>query len=363
MSYDYLIIGAGLYGAVFANKCKTYGLKCLVIDKKEHVAGNCFTYQKNDICIHSYGPHIFHTNSKKIWDYINTFDQFNNFINRPKVNYNNKIFSFPINLFTLYQLWGINTPEEARAKLNDLKIKINNPTNLEEYALSVVGEEIYYTFIYGYTKKQWMCDPKDLPSFILKRIPIRLNFDDNYYNDEYQGIPTSGYTHIIENMLDGCDIILQEDYFKRKDYWNAKAKKILFTGRIDEFFDYEYGQLNYRTLRFENLEFFNIDDYQGNAIINYTSDKVDYTRIIEHKHFNKIQKNNYTIITKEYPEQWTNDSIPYYPINNSYNNQIFSKYELLKTKNHKFIFGGRLAEYKYYDMDQIIGGALAKKII
>lgn len=361
MKYDYLIIGTGLYGSVFADRCKKNGLKCLLIDKRNHIGGNCFTEIVQEITVHKYGPHIFHTNSQKIWNYINQFAKFNNFINRPKVNYDSRIYSFPINLFTLYQLWGVSTPQEAKNKLEQVKVKISDPKNLEEYVLSIVGEEIYHIFIYGYTKKQWMCEPKNLPTFIIKRLPIRLNFDDNYYYDQYQGIPIGGYSQIIEQMIDGCDVILNEDYFDKKEYWDSLAKKILFTGRIDQFFNYQYGRLNYRTLRFENKKL-EIDDYQGNAIINYTDANIPYTRIIEHKHFESTKNINHTIITKEYPEIWNDNNIPYYPINTEENNSIFQKYDSLKNKNTKFLFGGRLAEYRYYDMDQIIGAALAKKI-
>jgi len=356
--YDFLIVGCGLFGATFANKAKENGKKCLIIDSRNHIGGNCYTENIEGINIHKYGPHIFHTNNDEIWDYINKFTKFNNYINRPKVNFKNKLFSFPINLFTLYQLWGVNTPEEAKNKLKEVKLKIKEPKNLEEWILSQVGEEIYYTFIYGYTKKQWGKEPKELPSFIIKRLPIRLNFDDNYFFDKYQGIPIGGYTKMIENMVDGADIILNENYFDRKDYWDKKAKCIVYTGKIDEFFNYEYGQLEYRSLRFETKKYL-IKDYQGNAVINYTDYNIPYTRIIEHKHF-EFKDQEYTYVTKEYPDEWNKDKTPYYPVNNDMNNEVYKKYKDLSVKETKVIFGGRLAEYKYYDMHQIIGSAINK---
>lgn len=363
MIYDYLIVGCGLYGATFAHKAKENKKKCLIIDSREHIGGNCYTENKEGINIHKYGPHIFHTNNDEIWNYINKFTKFNNYINRPKVNFKNKLFSFPINLFTLYQLWGVNTPESAKNKLEQVKANIKDPKNLEEWILSQVGEEIYHTFIYGYTKKQWGREPRELPSFIIKRLPIRLNFDDNYFFDKYQGIPISGYTKMIENMLESTEVVLNENYFNKRDYWNSKAKQVIYTGKIDEFYNYKYGELEYRSLRFETTRI-NSKDFQGNAIINYTDEKIPFTRIIEHKHF-EFGHQDYTYITKEYPEEFNIDKIPYYPINDEKNNNKYKMYLKLNQNNSSIFFGGRLAEYKYYDMHQIIGSALnkANKII
>jgi len=354
--YDYLIVGCGLFGATFANKAKEDGKKSLIIDSRNHIGGNCYTENLEGINIHKYGPHIFHTNNEEIWSYVNKFSKFNHYVNRPKVNYKNKIFSFPINLFTLYQLWGVSTPKEAEQKINDSKININNPSNLEEWILSQVGEEIYYTFIHGYTKKQWGKDPKELPSLIIKRLPIRFNFDDNYFFDRFQGIPIGGYTQMISNMLEGIDIILDENYFNKREYWNSKAKKIIFTGKIDEYYNYKYGELEYRSLRFETEKVF-VKDYQGNAIINYTEYNIPYTRVIEHKHF-EFGSQEYTYVTKEYPQGWDRKKTPYYPINDEKNNYIYNKYKNIKDES--VIFGGRLAEYKYYDMHQIIASAINK---
>jgi len=355
--YDYLIVGCGLFGATFANRAKQKGKKSLIIDSRDHIGGNCYTENAEGINIHKYGPHIFHTNNEEIWNYINKFATFNNFVNRPKVNFKNKIYSFPINLFTIYQLWGINSPKEAELKLNQVKCKIENPQNLEEWILSQVGEEIYHTFIYGYTKKQWGVEPKELDSFIIKRLPIRLNYNDNYYFDKYQGIPIGGYTKMIENMIEGIDVITSENYFNRREYWNNKAKNLVFTGKIDEFYDYKYGTLGYRSLRFET-ERHAISDYQGVAQMNFTSESIPFTRIIEHKHF-EFGNQDYTYITKEYPDAWDFSKTPYYPINNDKNTEIYNKYKQLNTYKN-VIFGGRLAEYKYYDMHQIIGSAINK---
>lgn len=357
MRYDYLIIGCGLFGATFAQQLKLKNKKCLIVDSRDHIGGNIYTENKEGIHIHTYGPHIFHTNNDEIWNYIRKFADFNHFVCRTKVNFKNNIFSFPINLFTLYQLWGVNTPEIAKKKLEEVKIKIKEPKNLEEWILSQVGEEIYHTFIYGYTKKQWGREPKELPSFIMKRLPIRLNFDDNYFFDKYQGIPIGGYTKMIENMLEGIDVILNENYFDRRDFWNSQAKNIVYTGKIDEFFDYRHGELEYRSLNFK-LERHSIKDYQGNAVMNFTDYDVPFTRIIEHKHF-EFADQDYTYITKEYPDSWDKTKVPYYPINNDKNNDIYNKYKDLSKKTN-VIFGGRLAEYKYYDMHQIIGSALQK---
>lgn len=355
--YDYIIIGSGLFGCTFAHLAKKDKKKCLIIEKRNHPFGNCYTEQKHNIHVHKYGPHIFHTNTLKIWQFVNQFDKFNAYINRPKVNFNNKIFSFPINLMTLYQLWDVTTPQQAMDRLASVRVPCNNPQNLEEWILDQVGEEIYKTFIYGYTKKQWNTEPKNLPSFIIKRLPIRFNFDDNYYFDKYQGIPENGYSHIMQNMTDGIEIVLGTDYFHNRHYWDSLGKRVVYTGPLDEFFDLAFGPLQYRSLRFEE-QTYNMNDFQGNAIINYTNYEVPYTRIIEHKHFNFSDKQDKTIITKEYPADYEETKEKYYPINNDNNNAIYDKYHKLSQNiENKYIFGGRLAEYRYYDMHQIIASA------
>lgn len=355
--FDYLIVGSGLFGCVFAQQIKNHNKTCLIIEKRNHPFGNCYTQNQQNINIHQYGPHIFHTSDDDIWSYVNQFAKFNNYINRPKINYKNNIYSFPINLFTLYQLWGVSSPEQAKVKLEEQRIKIKNPQNLEEWILNQVGEEIYYKFIYGYTKKQWNTEPKNLPLFIIKRLPIRLNFNDNYFNDTYQGIPIGGYSAMMTNMIDGIEILLETDYLKNREYWDRKAKHIVYTGSIDEFYNYEYGILDYRSLRFEHNTY-KIPDFQGNAIINFTDESVPYTRIIEHKHFENISS-NLSIVTKEYSQDWSLSLERFYPINNEKNNNLYHKYKAL-SKISKIIFGGRLGEYKYYDMHQIIGSALQK---
>jgi len=355
--YDYLIIGSGLFGSVCARELTDAGFKCLVIDKRNHIGGNVYTENIKGINVHKYGPHIFHTSNKKIWDYVNKFVEFNHFSYRPRVNFNDKIYSFPINMMTLYQLWGVTNPKEALEKINKVKINIKNPSNLEEYILSKVGKEIYETFIKGYTKKQWEKDPKDLPASIIKRIPIRLTFDDNYYFDKYQGIPVGGYTKLINNLLEGVEVKLNVNYFKDKSKLDLVSNKIIFTGKIDEYFNYKFGELEYRGLNFEH-EILNIDNFQGVAGMNYTSEKIPFTRIVEHKHF-EFGKQKHTIITKEYPKKASKNDIPYYPINDKANNKRYSKYKKLAEKTN-IIFGGRLAEYKYYDMHQVIGSALSK---
>jgi UDP-galactopyranose mutase len=354
--YDYLIVGSGLYGSVFAHEANKAGKTCLVLEKKEHIGGNIYTKNVGGIHVHEYGPHIFHTSSKKIWDYVNQFATFNNFVNRPKVDYKGKLYSFPINLLTLYQLWGVKTPEEAIEKLLASKVKIDNPQNLEEWCLNEIGTELYETFIKGYTQKQWKTDPKELPTFIIKRIPIRTNFDDNYYFDTYQGIPIGGYTQIIEKMLSGIEVKLNTDYLADKETWDKVAKKVLYTGPIDAYFNYQFGDLDYRTTSFEH-EMVPIKDYQGNALINYTDVNVPYTRIIEHKHFDPVNV-PHTLITREYPEDWKRGLTPYYPINNEKNTKIYNQYKELTKTLPNVLFGGRLAEYKYYDMHQVIAAAL-----
>ena len=356
--YDYLVVGSGLFGSVFAYEMTKIGKKCLIIEKKTHIGGNCYTENKDGINIHTYGPHIFHTNDKSIWEWINQFTEFHNYRHSPRVSYKNKTFSFPINLMTLHQLWGVNTPKEAEDKLKEVSIKNDNPQNLEEWILSQVGEDIYNTFIKGYTQKQWNKDPKELPTSIIKRLPIRTNFDDNYFFDKYQGIPVGGYTQIFEKMLQGIEVKTGVDYFENKEYWNSLADKIVFTGKIDEFFDYQFGELEYRSLEFKN-ERLEMNDYQGCSIVNYTEFDIPYTRITEHKHFEN-SKSDVTWITKEYPKDYKRGETPYYPINDDKNNKIYNQYKELSKQHTNIIFGGRLSEYKYYDMHQIIGSALSK---
>lgn len=356
--YDYVIVGAGLFGSIFAREMTDRGFKCLVIDKRNHIGGNCYTENKHDIEVHKYGPHIFHTNNKSIWDYINKYTEFNNFVYRPKVNFENVLYSFPINLFTLHQLWGIKNPEEAKKTLEDKKINIINPKNLEEYAISQVGEEIYRKFIYGYTKKQWGKEPKELPLEIIKRLPIRLTMDDNYFNDYYQGIPKNGYTEIFIKLLNGIELILETDYLQNKSLFDNLSTKIVYTGSIDEFFGYDLGALEWRSLKFEN-ETHDIEDYQGNAAVNYTDETIPFTRIIEHKHFAQLKNTSKTIITKEYPDSWDIKKEKFYPVNDAKNRTLYKKY--FDRLNHNFyILGGRLAEYIYYDMHQVIASALQK---
>ncbi len=346
-----------MFGSVFAHEATKIGKKVLVLEKRNHIGGNCYTEKIENINVHKYGPHIFHTNDKRIWNYINQFADFNNFVNRPKVDFEGSLYSFPINLFTLYQLWGTKTPKEAQEKLEEVRIPINNPQNLEDWILSQVGEEIYKKFIKGYTTKQWGREPKQLPSSIIKRLPIRLTFDDNYFNDKYQGIPIGGYTQIFEKMLNGIEVITGVDFLKDKEHFEKKTKKIVFTGKIDELYDYTFGQLEYRSLRFENE--IHGGDFQGNAVINYTEQDIAYTRICEHKHFEfGIQEK--TVITKEYPDTYDSSKVPYYPISDEKNLELYNKYKYLTENEDRYILGGRLAEYKYYDMHQIIGSALIK---
>lgn len=358
--YDILVVGSGLFGSIIAHKARLKKKKVLVIDKRGHIGGNCHTSKTDGIDVHVYGPHIFHTSNQKVWDFVNQFTKFNRFSYRPKVNFKGKIYSFPINLMTLNQLWGVTTPEEARSKLDSVKIHCDSPRNLEEWILSQVGQEVYETFIYGYTKKQWMRDPKDLPASIIKRIPIRLTYDDDYFDDTYQGIPIGGYTQIFENMLEGCDIGLGEDFFAKRNYWESIARQVVFTGRIDEYFGFCNGALEYRTLNFDHFK--GTGDFQGNAVINYTEETVPHTRITEHKHFqlNELKQLVSTVWTRETPVIWTRDSVPYYPINDDLNNEIYRSYFEASQKVPHVLFGGRLAEYRYYDMHQVIGSALSK---
>lgn len=360
MKYDYLIVGCGLFGVVFAREMTNAGKRCLIIDKRDHIGGNIYTENKNGINIHVYGPHIFHTSDKKIWDYVNKYAVFNNFRYEPIANYRGEIYNLPFNMNTFSKMWNISTPQQAKAKINSQKIDISEPKNLEEFALANVGKDIYEKLIKGYTTKQWGTDPKNLPTFIIKRIPLRFTYDNNYYYDTYQGIPIGGYTNMIKNMIgNDLEVKLNVDYLKNREYYNSIAENIVYTGKIDEFFDYRFGELEYRSLKFETEELADISNYQGVAGVNYTDVDVPWTRIIEHKHFEMLNTKN-TIITREYPQKFNKDNIPYYPINDDKNNKIYQKYKKLSLTFPNIIFGGRLAEYKYYDMHQIVGSALSK---
>lgn len=360
-SYDFLIVGAGFFGSVFAREMTDRGKRCLVIDKHYHIGGHCYTEEIEGICVHKYGPHIFHTNNQEVWKYVQKFATFNPYCHRIKTNYRNKIYSFPINLMTLYQLWGVTTPKEAKIALEKRKIPCESPQNLEEWALSQIGEEIYHIFIKGYTTKQWGCDPKNLLPFLIKRIPIRLSFEDNYYTDRYQGIPQGGYTPLFENLLKGIDVRLNTDYFSQKKEWDRMAQQIVYTGKIDEFFDYKYGELEYRSLRFD-AKILPIPDFQGTAVMNYSDVNVPFTRITEYKHF-EMKELDHTFISMEYPEDWNRNKTPYYPVNTNKTNEIYKKYENESRQVPHVIFGGRLAEFKYYDMHQVIASALNKALI
>lgn len=365
MKYDYLIVGAGLFGSVFAHEMKKKGKKCLVIDRRSHLGGNVYNENIEGINVHTYGAHIFHTNDKKIWDYVNSFVEFNRYTNMPIANYKGKLFNLPFNMNTFYQLWGVKTPEEAKLKIHEQvkELNITNPKNLEEQALSLVGGDIYEKLIKGYSEKQWGRKATELPAFIIKRLPVRFTFDNNYFNDKYQGIPIGGYNMLIEGLLEGVETKTGIDFFKEKDFNKNLANKIVFTGQIDEYYDFKFGKLEYRSLEFKN-RILNQQNFQGNAVVNYTDKDVQYTRIIEHKHF-EYGKQLKTVITEEYPKEWTKGSEPYYPINNKMNNELYNKYKLLADNEPNVVFGGRLAEYKYYDMHQVIASALqkAKKII
>ena len=356
--YDYLIVGAGLFGAVFANEATKSGKKCLVIDKRNHIGGNIYTENVDGINVHKYGAHIFHTSNKDVWNYVNEFAEFNNYINSPIAVYNDELYNMPFNMNTFSKLWGITKPSEAKKIIEEQRAiyGVDNPTNLEEQALSLVGKDIYEKLIKGYTMKQWGRECSELPAFIIKRLPLRFTYNNNYFNDKYQGIPIGGYTKIIEKMLDKSDIELNSNYFANKEKYDSLAEKVVYTGMIDEYFDFKLGKLEYRTVRFEN-ERLDLDNYQGNAVVNYTSKDVPYTRIIEHKHF-EFGEQDFTIISKEYSVEWQSGMEPYYPVNNDENNKLFSKYKDLADKEKNVIFGGRLGNYKYYDMDKVIEAAL-----
>lgn len=356
MKYDYLIIGSGLYGSICAHELTKKGYTCLVIEKRNHIGGNCYTEKKENIDIHKYGAHIFHTSNKEVWDYMNKFVEFNNYRHHVIANYKNETYSLPFNMFTFNKMWNVNTPEEAEKIINSQKY-IGEITNLEEQALSLVGEEIYEKLIKGYTKKQWMRDPKSLPKFIIKRLPVRFTYDNNYFYDTYQGIPKNGYTEIFEKLLQGIEVRLNTDYFSDREYFNSISENVIYTGPIDIFFNYKFGDLEYRPLRFEEITI-NTDNFQGHSVVNYTDESIEYTRIIEHKHFNSDNKSDVTIITKEFPIEWEIGSEPYYPINDEVNNNKFNKYQELMGLEKNVHFGGRLAEYKYYDMHNVVENAL-----
>lgn len=359
MKYDYLIVGAGLFGAVFACEATKKGKKCLVIDKREHIGGNIYTYEEAGIQVHKYGAHIFHTSDERVWNYINRFAAFNRFTNSPMARYGDKLYNMPFNMNTFYQLWGVTTPKDAKAEIarQVKEAGITEPKNLEEQAISMVGKDIYEILVKGYTAKQWGRPCAELPSFIIKRLPVRFTFDNNYFNDLYQGIPTEGYTAIVEKMLAGVEVKLSCDFFQNREELEALADRIVFTGMIDQYYDYCYGELEYRGLRFET-ETLDCDNFQGNAVINYNEYEVPYTRIIEHKHF-AFGTQEKTVITREYPAKWEKGQEPYYPVNNDKNNALYEKYRALAQKEQRVVFGGRLGQYKYFDMHQVIAAALS----
>ena len=363
LKYDYLIVGAGLFGSVFAREAADHGKTVLVIDKRPNIAGNVYTEKIEGINVHKYGAHIFHTNNEKVWNYVNRFAEFNRFTNSPIANYKGELYSMPFNMYTFHKMWGVVTPEEAENKLSEQKSEIKGtPQNLEEQAISLVGRDLYEKLVKGYTEKQWGRDCKDLPAFIIKRLPIRLTFDNNYFNALYQGIPIGGYTKMVERMLAGIEVRLEEDYLKRKEFWDSLASKVIYTGAIDAYFDFSLGTLEYRSIRFEN-EILDIPNFQGNAAVNYTDRETPWTRIIEHKwfEFGKDEEGNdlpKTIISREYSLEWKIGDEPYYPVNDQKNEKLYKAYKELADKEQKVVFGGRLGEYKYYDMDAVIASAL-----
>ena len=369
--YDYLIVGSGLYGATFAHLAHKQGKKCLVIDKRSHLGGNIYCENIEGINVHKYGAHIFHTSNKKVWEFVNSIVEINRYTNSPVANYKGKLYNLPFNMNTFYQMWGVTTPEEAQAKIDEqkaayseeLRVKNeeqglpNEPHNLEEQAMLLMGKDIYEKLIKGYTEKQWGRKCTELPAFIIKRLPVRLVFDNNYFNDKYQGIPVGGYNKLIDGLLEGIETKTDVDFFENRAYWEGIADKIVFTGKIDEFYGYQFGKLNYRTVRFEQ-EIIDKPNYQGNAVVNYTEREVPYTRVIEHKHFEMFGAEVYdcpkTVISKEYSTEWKDGMEPYYPVNDKQNSELYAKYKALADKEENVIFGGRLAEYKYYDMAPII---------
>lgn len=364
--YDYLIVGSGLFGATFAYLANKYGKKCLVIDKRPHIGGNIYCENIEGIHVHKYGAHIFHTSNKNVWDFVNSIVEFNRYTNSPVANYKGKLYNLPFNMNTFYSIWGVTNPEEAQAKINEQKAEaiarmqadgVTEPRNLEEQALVLIGKDIYEKLIKGYTEKQWGRKCTDLPAFIIKRLPVRFTFDNNYFNDKYQGIPIGGYNKLIEGLLVGIEVKTYTDFFNYRSYWENIANKIVFTGQIDEFYNYRFGKLSYRTVRFEQ-EIIDNPNYQGNAVVNYTERKVPYTRIIEHKHFEMFGSTVYetprTVISKEFSTEWNEGMEPYYPVNDKANTKLYAEYKKLADLEKDVIFGGRLAEYKYYDMAPIL---------
>lgn len=365
MKYDYLIVGSGLFGAIFAHEATKAGKKCLVIEKRSHIGGNIYTKKMEGIWIHQYGAHIFHTSDREVWEYIQQFAEFNRYTNSPIARYRNEIYNMPFNMNTFSKMWGVITPEEAKLKIRQqvAEAGISDPRNLEEQAISLVGTDIYEKLIKGYTGKQWGRPCVELPAFIIQRLPVRFTYNNNYFNDKYQGIPIGGYTQIIEKMLEGIEVQLNTDFFSKREMLTLLADKVLFTGMIDAYYNYCFGELEYRSLKFET-EVLNVDNYQGNAVVNYTEYEVPYTRIIEHKHFefgyqgNNEELSPKTVITKEYPMEWHKGDEPYYPINDARNNELYRKYRALADKEEKVIFGGRLGMYRYFDMHHVIAEAL-----
>jgi UDP-galactopyranose mutase len=355
--YDFLIVGAGPFGATFAYEANKRGKKVLVIDKRDHIAGNLYTKRMENIDVHYYGAHIFHTANKQVWDYVHQFATFNHYVNAPVANYKGEIYNLPFNMNTFNKLWGVITPQEAKAKIAEQQTaSTQEPTNLEEAAIKMVGKDIYFKLIKGYTEKQWGRSATELPPFIIKRLPVRFTYDNNYFNDPYQGIPQGGYTQIVEKMLAGIDVQLNTDFFDKRDYFESLADKILYTGAIDEFYQYQFGVLAYRSLRFEH-EVHQTDNYQGNAVVNYTDSEIPYTRIIEHKHFD-FGTQPTTVISKEYSVAWKKGDERYYPINDEKNNAMFAQYKALANQEKQYVFGGRLADYKYYDTHHVVANAL-----
>lgn len=359
MKYDYLIVGAGLFGAVFAHEATKRGKRCLVVEKRGHIAGNVYTEEVEGIQVHKYGAHIFHTSNEEVWQYVHRFASFNHFINSPVANYKGRLYNLPFNMNTFYQMWGVKTPTEAAQKIEAQRktAGITEPKNLEEQAISLVGEDIYRILIKGYTEKQWGRDCRDLPASIIRRLPVRFTFDNNYFRDRFQGIPEEGYTSMVEKMLEGIEVLLNTDFLKQKDEFEAVADKVIFTGPIDAYFDYVHGALNYRSVRFET-EILSISNYQGVAVVNYNEREVPFTRIIEHKHF-AFGTQEKTVISREYPSEWQLGVEPYYPVNDAQNTALYERYKALADQQDKVRFAGRLGQYKYFDMDKVIAEALA----